>query len=267
MVRCTFGRTEGRPLLIFTATGKLGSYNQRMKLILLAGLLLSGSITLAQEAVDLAAEPHYRLLLENDQVRVFALTLHPEQSALVHLQRTFMTVALQDGEIIIWDDGKSPIQHFQVHLGETSFRCWSPVCLAPQQLAAGLSGGYRNDCMQDYRNITVEFLDSQIGWSMPEGGLLGPPGSMFVGGAIIADVLLQPGETFPAPQKEGAELLIPLSDLNLKSVRKGHVRESPGKVAWLREGEVGALFDAGRDPARFIVVEFQPDTPFAPISQ
>jgi len=238
-----------------------------MKRTLLAALLFSGSLALAQEAVDPAGEPHYRLLLENEQVQVFALTLHSGESAVVHLQRSFMTVALQDGEIILWDEGKSPIQHFQVHNGETSFRCWSPVCATSQQLSAGLSGGYRNDRQKDYRNITVEFLDPQIGWSMPEGGLLGPPGSMFVGGAIIADVLLQPGETFPTPEKTGAELLIPVSDVDLKAAHGTRMRKSPGEVAWLPVSLADALSNAGRDPARFIVVEFHPDTPLAPVSQ
>jgi len=237
-----------------------------MKPGILATVLVSGSLALAQEAVDIAAEPHFQLLLQNDQVRVFALTLHPDESAFVHLQRSFMTVALQDGEIIIWDDGKSPIQHFQVHQGETSFRCWSSVCLTPQQLAQGLSGGFRNDRQKDYRSVTIEFLDPNIGWSMPEGGSLGPPGSMFVGGAIVADVLLQAGESFPAPQWEGAELVIPVTDVNLKGGERIRVHKSPGDVAWIPAAHTSNLTNAGRDPARFIVVEFHPDTPFAPLA-
>jgi hypothetical protein len=31
----------------------------------------------------------------------------------------------------------NPSQHFQVHPGENSFRCWSSVCRAPQPLANG----------------------------------------------------------------------------------------------------------------------------------
>lgn len=237
-------------------------------MLLLAALLASFSLASAQDAIDIAAEPHFHLLLENDQVRAYALTLHPDESAFVHLQHSFMTVTLQDGEIIIWDAGKSPIQHFQVHNGETSFHCWSPICVTPQLLAQGISGGFRNDRQKDYRNITVEFLDPNIGWNMPEGGgLLGLPGSMFLGGAIVANVLLQPGDAFPAPEKQGAELVIPVSDIDLKGAPGIRIRKSPGSVAWIPADLVSKLVNSGREAGHFIIVEFHPDTPFAPVSQ
>ncbi|HKH97825.1 MAG TPA: hypothetical protein VJ999_01850 [Candidatus Sulfotelmatobacter sp.] len=238
-----------------------------MKLGILTTLLLASSLALAQEATDLAAEPHYRLLLQNDQVQVFALTLHPDQSALVRFRRSFMTVALQDGEIIIWDEGKSPIQHFQVHKGETSFRCLSSVCQTPQQQENGVAGGYRNDRPNDYRNITVEFLDPNIGWNTPEGGTISFPASLFLGGAIVADVLLQPGDSFPAPEKRGAELVIAVSDLDLKAANGTRIRKSPGDVAWIPADDAAAVANKGRDPARFIIVEFHPDTPLAPVGR
>jgi len=54
-----------------------------MKLGILPTFLLCSSLALAQEAVDIDAQPHYRLLLQNDQVRVYALTLHRDESAFV----------------------------------------------------------------------------------------------------------------------------------------------------------------------------------------
>lgn len=190
-----------------------------MRAPLLLSLLLFGCTVAGQTAADLDSERHYHLLLENSSVRVFRMTLHPDESALVRFQRTFMTIALQDGEIIVWDEGKSPIQHFQIHKGETSFHCLSLICATPEQLAKGVSGGYRNDRQKDYGNITVELLDPNIGWNAPQGaGLTGSPGATFLGGAILADVQLQPGESLPAPEKRGAELIIPLSDIDLKGV-------------------------------------------------
>jgi hypothetical protein len=221
---------------------------------------------LAQEPADISAEPHYHLLLENNQVQVYALTLRPDQSALVRLRHSFMTVALQDGEVIIWDVGKSPIQHFQVHKGETSFRCWSPICVTHQQLEQGVAGGFRNDRSNDYRNITIEFLDPNIGWSTPQGGTLNP-GSMFVGGALIADVLLQPGDSFPPPDTPGPQLLIPLSDVNLERAGGVRIRQSEGDVSWIQEGQTSVLANAGREAARFIIVELRPgDSAVAPIT-
>lgn len=61
---------------------------------MLTAMVACCSLLFAQQPVDIAAEPHYRLLLENDQVRVFGVTLHRDESALVRLQHSFMTVAL-----------------------------------------------------------------------------------------------------------------------------------------------------------------------------
>jgi hypothetical protein len=231
-----------------------------MKLGILMTFLFCSSLALAQDAVDIAAEPHYRLLLQNDQVRVFALTLHRDESAFVRVQHSFLTVALQDGEIIIWDEGKSPIQHFQVRKGQTNF-----IWLTHEQQAQGVSGGYRNDRMTDYRNITVEFLDPDIGWSLLNNGtttaLLTAPGAMFLGGAIVADVLLQPGDSFPRPEKPGPELVIPVAEVKLKGAAALRIRISPGDVAWIPPAQASDLVNAGREPARFIIIEFQQGNP------
>lgn len=230
-------------------------------------MLICGSVALAQEATEIAAEPHYRLLLENDQVQVYRLTLHPDESALVRLHHSFLTVALQDGEIIIWDEGKSPIAHFQVHQGETNFHCLSTVCLTPEQAEKGIAGGFRNDRPNDYRNITVEFPDPKIGWSMPAGGLLGPPGSMFLGGALVADVLLQPGDSFPAPDSPGPQLIISLTEVNLKNGAGTRIRKPAGGVAWIPAGQASALANSGHEAARFIAIAFRPgDYAAAPVA-
>lgn len=49
------------------------------------------------------------------------LTLPTAESALLHFRHSFLTVTLQDGEVIIWDEGKSLVQHSQVHKGERIF--------------------------------------------------------------------------------------------------------------------------------------------------
>jgi hypothetical protein len=238
-----------------------------MRAPLLLTLLLTAWTAAGQTPADLDSEPHYHRLLENSSVRVFAMTLHPDESALVRFRHSFMTVALQDGEIIVWDEGKSPIQHFQVHKGEASFHCLSPICATAEQLAKGVSGGFRNDRQKEYRNITVEFLDPNLGWSATQGaGLTGAPGSTFLGGAILADVQLQPGDSWPAPEKRGAEIIIPLSDVDLKGSEAARIRRAIGEVEWIPADSTSALLNHGRAPAWFVVVEFHPDTPFAPLA-
>lgn len=227
-----------------------------MRALLLLTVLSAPCLADGQTAIDLDAEPHYHLLLENSSVRVFGMTLHPDESAFVRFPRSFMTVTLQDGVIIIWDEGKAAIQHFQVHRGQTSFQ-W----LTPRSKDQVLAGGYKNDQQQDYRNITVEFLDPKIGWALPTGGTISPPASMYLGGAIAADVLLQTKESFPAPEKQGPELVIPISDLDLKGTSGMRIRKPAGDVVWIAAGSVSAWMNHGRDQARFIMIEFEPVDP------
>ncbi len=231
-----------------------------MKRAFLVVLLLSASLAAAQEAGDFATDPHYSLLLENDRVRVFALTLQSGESVFARHHHSFISVPLQDGEIVMWDEGKSPIQHFQVHKGDTSF-----VFLTPDQQTTGVAGGILNDRPPDYRNITVEFLDPNIGWNILSSGYV--RASLFLGGAIVADVSLQPGESLPAPDKRDAELVIAVSDLDLKAASGVRIRNSPGDVAWIASANASALTNRGHDPARFVIVEFYPDRPTTPVEQ
>ncbi|MGE5322285.1 MAG: hypothetical protein ACM3SW_05465 [Actinomycetota bacterium] len=72
-------------------------------------------------ARDMASDPHYRLLLENDEARVFAVTIPPHQEAYVTHERNFLTVTLQDSEVVIWRQGQSSLQHFKAPKGEVRF--------------------------------------------------------------------------------------------------------------------------------------------------
>jgi len=229
------------------------TYNLCMKPLLLLTMLMGCVMAPAQQALDVGLEPHYHLLLENDQVRVFLLKLPTDESAFVHFRHSFLTVTLQDGEVIVWDEGKSPIQHFQVHKGETSF-----VWLTQDQQTKGVSGGFRNDRPGDYRNITIEFLDPAVGWAQMGSGTISPPASMFLGGALVADVLLQPGDEFPAPDKPGAELVIPLSEVHMTASNTVGVRNSIGEVAWIPAETPTKLANSGKEPARFIAVQLRP---------
>ena len=151
-------QTHTNLYLSLPKAGHSSAYNQHMKWAILVGLLFHTCLVVSQEAADISSEPHYRLQFENEQVRVYLLTLHSDESALVRLRHSFLTVTLQDGEIIIWDEGKSPIQYFQVRKGEASFRCLGTFCATPELLEKGIAGGFRNDRPPAYRNIKLRRL-------------------------------------------------------------------------------------------------------------
>src|SRR5205809_2916790 len=73
-------------------------------------IMLSASVLLAQQQlpIDIAAEPHHRLLLENDNVRVFAVTIPPrEATELTRHEHNFLVVTFQDNEIASWAEGEA----------------------------------------------------------------------------------------------------------------------------------------------------------------
>jgi len=63
---------------------------------------------------EITAEPHYHLLLSNDQVRVFEVVLRATEHAFVRHQYNFLVVALRDSEMVMWNEGESEMSIFDL---------------------------------------------------------------------------------------------------------------------------------------------------------
>lgn len=230
-----------------------------MKPLVWLVLLLCSAFAVAQTAVDIAADSHYHLLMENDQVRVFAVTFSPNEKAYVRYEHNYLVVTLRDCELVLWGEGSSPIENFRFSQGDIRF------------LFGGQDVGIRNDRSTECRNITVEFLNPKVtsysyqteaGWVFSAGAISAPadPHAKFVNGinlgaAVAQDVQLLAGDSFPPPEKPAAELLIPITDMDLINQGDTHIRKSPGEVVWIGEGRKSDLTNATNDPERFAIVQ------------
>jgi hypothetical protein len=244
--------------------GQIREVNERPRtrtlLVLAAACLLSASSLRAQDAVDIAADPYHQLLLENASVRVFSVTLRLSQRSYVQHDHNFLMVSLSDCEVVMWPEGRSDIQNFRLNEGDVRF------------VFGGRARGLRNDRTSEFRNITVEFLNPKVttfGFQQDSksfdygDSILRPPvdakagytDSMKLGAATAIDVQLLPGEMFPASEKDVAELIIPINDIDLKSESHDRMRKSSGEVVWIPPEHKTALVNNGTDPARFVVVE------------
>ena len=179
-----------------------------MKPLAFLALLLCPAFAVAQTAVDMAADPHNRLRMENGQVRVFAVTFGPTEKTYVRHEHNYLVVTLRDCELVIWGKGTSAIQNFRFSRGDVSF------FLGEQE------EGIRNDRSTECQYITVEFLNPKVtgyriqtdrGWSYIAGGISAPadPHVKFadgvdLGAAAAQDVQLLAGDSFPPPQKPAA---------------------------------------------------------------
>ncbi len=215
----------------------------------------------AQTAVELTAEPHHHLLLQNDQVRVFGFALKPGEQAYVKHEHNFLFTMLDDCQMVLWSEGQSPITSFIFKQGDTRL------------FYSGAPRGYRNDQTQTCRGAIVEFLDPKVTtygfqadgqWGYGPTSIGNPvdPRAKFkselaLGTASVAYVQLLAGDSFPAPEKGVAELLIPVTDVDFKTQGDIHLRKSPGEATWLGEGRKSDLENASGAPLRFLMVQLQ----------
>jgi len=235
-----------------------------MKHLLFSFLFLS-LFAAAQTATDMASDPHHQVLLDNSQVRVFAVTLRPNDQSFTSHEHNFLMVTLQDCEIVMWPEGRSDIQSFRLNEADTRF------------LFGGRARGLRNERNTIYRSITVEFLDPKVttyNYQRDSGAfdygdsVIKPPvdphakfaNSLGLGAAAATDVQLLPRDGYPRPDKLSSELLIPVTDVDFKTEGDTHLRKSSGEAFWIPAGRKFPLSNTAGDAVRFVVVEF-PEVP------
>jgi hypothetical protein len=212
---------------------------------------------LQASAPDMRSEPHHRLLMENEAVRVFAVTVPPYQQAYVAHARNFVTVTLQDSDIVLWREGQSPVQHFQVPFGEVRF------------FQGDVARGIRNDSNVEYRNVTVEFKDPQVtnyGYQRttrkndygpavlvspvdPHGHFVN---SLHLENAVANDVQLLPKDVLPPHEPWRPELVIAVTPVDLQS-GSDTIHLAAGEIRWFSNRSFD-LANAGKVPARFVVI-------------
>lgn len=237
-----------------------GDYTVSMRLRSVLAFTLLAAWASAQTASDLASESHHHLILQNSAVRVYSLVLPPREQSYVRHEHNFLLVSLQDCELVMWREGASDITSFQLHRGAAGFAF------------GGKAQGLRNQMNATFRGIVVEFLGAGVttygyqlsgqwdfGYSGP-GAPVDPHGKFFsslqMGTATAIDAQLLPGDLLPAADKAGPELLIPVSDVDLKAGAGSKIGRTAGDALWIEAERAGAYTNAGSQVARFVVIRF-----------
>ena len=208
---------------------------------------------------DITQDRHYRLLMENAEIRVFEVALPPGSESFVWHENNFLIVTPTASDIIMWKGNESPILHSLVPAGEIRF------------FLGNSAQGLRNDTRTEYRSITVEFLDPRVtnygyryesgNWDYGTSIALSPvdPEGHFVNSldlekAVASDVQLLPGESLPATKR--ASLVIAVTPLQLSLGAGKTISLKTGEVLWRETGET-VLTNAGPHRERFALVEFR----------
>jgi hypothetical protein len=234
------------------------------RVLLLLGAFISGAYSVPSQEripVDIAKEPHYHILLENQLVRVFAVAIPPHEESYVRHERNFLAVTLKDGEIVMWRAGEADVMRVPTKQGDVRF-FWG-----------GFARGMRNESSAEYRSIMIELLDPHVTtygyqwqtgrWDYGSNVMLRPvdPLARFVNQldletAVVSDVQLLPNDSLDPPKAGGGELVIAVTPLELNSGNDTATQLGSGEVLWL-DHRLSKLVNGGAVPARFTVIAFR----------
>jgi quercetin dioxygenase-like cupin family protein len=208
--------------------------------------------------VEITAEPHHHLELENAYVRVFKVEVPPQQATLMHRHRhDYVYVTLGAAAVSNEVEGKPPAS-MKLQDGETNF------------LPGNFAHIARNLARTPFRNVTIELLQDKQARLVPpakwdaERGMevfaKGTKDIQFVkDGVRVSDIQLQPGGRIPKHYHAGPHMLVAVSDVDLRSDTAGNtsIKMKAGDVVWLRGKLTHAVINSGNQPARFVTLEFK----------
>jgi quercetin dioxygenase-like cupin family protein len=224
--------------------------------VLSCALILSAQ---TPSEVEITSEPDHHLALENQYVRVFKVEVPPHAVTLMHRHRhDYIFVTL--GPTVVENEvaGKPPVK-LTLQDGETRF----------------IPGGFAHVAMtlsdQPFRNITIELLQDEKSrvspppkWDEDRGLHIlngGTQDILFVkDGVHTSEFQLNPGGVVPRHHHAGPQLLVAVSDLNLRSdvegKRPSSIQLKAGDMTWIKGGITNTLTNAGQQNAKFITLEF-----------
>jgi quercetin dioxygenase-like cupin family protein len=229
---------------------------------LFAILALTAWTQQAQAPVEVSSEPHHHPVLENMFVRVFAVSVDPGESTLMHHHgRDYLGVTLGDSQITNTKQGAQPAQ-VTLKDGDTRFT------------PAGLVHAITNTAGASFHNRTIELLQPTTNQkACTESCEIPVPCDsadkakcVTVTKLITADqwtvtlVTSPPGAKYPQHTHLANFLTIPLTDADITRKNQDQPEETvhsrTGELTW-NNPVVHTLTNSGKTTARTIVLEFR----------
>jgi quercetin dioxygenase-like cupin family protein len=232
---------------------------KRLLLFCLAATLLAAQST---PEVEITAEPHHHLVLENKSVRVFNIEVAPNDSTEMHWHRhDYIAVAIGASEISNTVKDKPPAT-VKFTDGDTRFA------------SATFAHAVRTTSPQTFRNVTVEILEdstlrnSTSTWDPAKNedrslDILqnGTKQILFVKDGIRAtEYELQPGAVIPQHHHTGPHLVIAITDFDIRSDTEGQPNPTllhlkAGDSKWIPGNFTHSVTNTGK-AAKFVTLEF-----------
>ena len=230
-----------------------------------AGLLLLAAAALAQQQqpVEITSEPRHHLVLENEYVRAFDVTVAPKDTTLVHRHNhDYLFVTLGDSDVVSARPGEKPVA-LLLKNGEVRF---TPGNFAHAAI---------NNSGQPFHNTTIELLkpttnvkpcaDSCKDLSTPCAGICTQRMKLISSDQwSVWMITVPPTAQFEQQLHAVPQLVVPVSNLQF-GVQAGSadtpIQRGPGQIDWLPSRPMHALINNARTSARFVALEFNPEKP------
>lgn len=215
----------------------------------------------AQAPVEITAEPHHKLVVENKFVRAFAFAVDPGQSTLMHRHgHDYVSVFVGDSQANNTKEGAQP--------AAVSFKD-GDVKFAP----AGLVHAVTDTGATPVRNATIELLQPTTNPKPCTGDACAVPvtcseadkaSCATVTKAFTSDqwtvtiVTIPAGGKYPEHSHTGGVLTVALTDADVtmrSASRAKDIHSKPGDIQW-HEPETHTITNKGKNTVKVAVLEF-----------
>jgi quercetin dioxygenase-like cupin family protein len=231
----------------------------------LSVVILAAFAALAQTAqapVEITSEPHHHLAMENMFVRVFAVSVDPGQSTLLHRHgHDYLSISIGDAQITNAKEGAQPAQ-VAFKDGDTRFT------------PAGLVHAITNTGSKPFQNSTIELLGPTTNQKACTESCSIPVNCEAADKAncatvtklITADqwsvtlITLPPGGKYPQHTHLANYLVIPLTDseatVRNQDQPETQVHYKANQARW-NNPTVHSVTNTGKTTAKTVVLEFR----------
>ena len=216
----------------------------------------------AQAPVEITSEPHHHQVLDNLFVRVFAVSVDPGASTLMHHHgHNYLGISIGDAQFTNTKEGAQPVAA-TLKDGDVRYS------------AAPLNHAITNTASTPFRNVTIELLQPTTNEKTCTDSCSVPvtcssadkSKCATVTKLITADqwtvtqVTVPPGATYPQHTHLANFLVVPLTDAQVamknQDKAKTTVHSKTGEVTW-NNPVVHSITNTGKTTAKTIVLEFR----------
>jgi quercetin dioxygenase-like cupin family protein len=231
----------------------------KCRLLFLALILATVALIAQTSEVEIKAEPHHHLRLENEQVRVWLAEVAPHDATLMHRHdHDYVFVSIGEANIQNEVAGKPPVT-LKMQDGETRFA------------AGGFAHIANNLSNTPFRAIAIELLQDEAAhktsppaWEEDRGLHVFTGGTQHIlfvqDGVRVSEIELQPGAVIPSHHHAGPHLVVAVSNLDVRSDIEGKApitaHMNAGDVKWLEGNFTHTLTNTGKQEAKMVILEF-----------